>query len=90
MLQKHQKEKERAKSVRQSIEQERQSNFIQKRDSLEGTKEEAMRELWYAFDALGEEETDDAKKKKQLQKLISGHVIQRADYLAQVLFVWLV
>ena len=49
-----------------------------------------MRELWYAFDALGEDESPDEKKKKQLQKLISGHVIQRADYLAQVLFVWIV
>lgn len=35
-----------------------------------------------------EEETHDARQLR-IRKLISGHSIQRADYLAQVIFVWI-
>ena len=49
-----------------------------------------MKKLWFSFEALDVEETLEEKTKKQMQKLVSGHVIQRADYLAQVLFVWIV
>jgi len=41
-----------------------------------------MRKLWFSFEALEVEETLEEKTRKRMQKLVSGHVIQRADYLA--------
>jgi hypothetical protein len=41
-----------------------------------------MKKFWFSVESLTEDDSPEEKKRKQMQKLISGHVTQRADYLA--------
>ena len=38
----------------------------------------------------GEDEEEVKEEDRRRKRLMSGHVIQRADYLSQVVFVWFV
>jgi len=93
-------EKMLKKFAKQHREKERE--MLEKRASLQEVKdaiktqilkkatEEFNKELdkMVAEETEEEEETHDARQLR-IRKLISGHSIQRADYLAQVLFVWI-
>jgi hypothetical protein len=41
-----------------------------------------MKNFMFSVGSLAEDDNPDEKNRKQMEKIISGHIIQRSDYLA--------